>query len=112
MEPGITYCSAFPEDSVFGVLHNAHNYIWTGSCMVNLEYKPEGMRTAVLHALASSTNSTTSFLAVLVLPVWEDTLRQSAAIRNHANIETLIQITTGHMRLSPPIANQKKKHKT
>jgi len=29
MEPGITYCSAFLEDSIFGALHSAHNYRWT-----------------------------------------------------------------------------------
>ena len=73
MEPGIAYCSAFPEDSVFGALHNAHSYRWTGSCVANPEYDPEDMRTIVLHALASSTNTMSPFLALLVLSVWEDT---------------------------------------
>jgi hypothetical protein len=73
MEPGITYYSAFLEESVFGALHNAHSYKWTRSCVANPEYDPEDMRTTVLHAIASSTNTTTPFLAVMVLPVWEDT---------------------------------------
>jgi hypothetical protein len=56
------------------------------------------MRTAVLHALASSTNTTTPFLAMMVLLVWEDTPCQSTAIRASASMETLIRIPTGHMR--------------
>ena len=56
---------------------------------------------AVLHALASSANTKTSFLTIMVLPVWEGTPWQSAAIRSHANMETLIHIPTGHMRFVP-----------
>ncbi len=37
----------------------------------------------------------------MVLPVWEDTPWNSAGIRNHRNIETLVQIPTGHMRFIP-----------
>ena len=32
MEPGITYCTAYPEDSSFEALHDAFNYRLTGSC--------------------------------------------------------------------------------
>jgi len=67
----------------------------------NPEYNPEGMRTVVFHALASSANTTTPFLTIMVLPVCEDTPLQSAAIRGHANMETLIRIPTSHMRLVP-----------
>ena len=59
------------------------------------------MRTAVLHALALATNTTTPFLAVMVLPVWEDTPWQSAAIRAHTNMDTIITIPACHMRFVP-----------
>ena len=69
MEPNITYCTAYPEDSSFGALHDAFSYPLTGSCIANPEYDPGDMRKAVLHALASSTYTTTSLLVVLVLPI-------------------------------------------
>ena len=64
------------------------------------------MNKAFLHALASSTDSTTSFLVVMVLPVWEDTPWYYAAIRSHHNLETLIQILAGHMRFVPAHKHQ------
>ena len=101
MEPGITYCTAYPEGSSFGALHDAFGYRLTGSCTANPEYDPGDMRKAILHALASSIVTTTPFLVVMVLPVREDTPWFSVAIRNHNNLETLIQIPTGHMRFVP-----------
>jgi len=59
------------------------------------------MRKAILHALDSYTDTTTTFLVVMVLPGWKDTPWYSAAIRNHNNLETLIQIPSGHMRSIP-----------
>ncbi len=59
------------------------------------------MRKAVLHALASSTDSPTPFLVVLVLPVWEDTPWNAASIRGHPNMSTLVRIPAGHMRFVP-----------
>jgi hypothetical protein len=101
MEQDITYCTAYPEDSAFGALHDAFSYRLTGSCTANPEYDPEDMKRAVLHALSSSENTTTPFLVVLVLPVWEDTPWTSEGIRIHRNLETLIQIPTCHMRFVP-----------
>ena len=69
MSEGITYCSAYAEDSVFGALFDGYSYRYTGSCIANPEYEPEDMRRAVLHALASSTASTSPFLAIMVLPL-------------------------------------------
>jgi hypothetical protein len=59
------------------------------------------MRKVNLHALASSTDTTTPLLVVMVLPAWEDTPWCFAAIRSHPNLETLIQIPSGHMRFVP-----------
>ena len=73
MSDGITYCSAFPEDAVFGAIMNSFQFRWTGSCIANPEYEPEDMLKAVVHALASSKSSETSFLVVLTLLVWDDT---------------------------------------
>ncbi len=56
------------------------------------------MLKAVLHALASSDSQDTPFLGVLILPVWEDTPWNSAAILGHHNMSTLIRIPAGHMR--------------
>ncbi len=46
MEPGIVYCTAYPEDSSFGALHDAFSYRLTGSSIANPEYDPGGMRKA------------------------------------------------------------------
>ncbi len=73
MEPGTTYCTAYPEDSAFGALHDALSYRLTGSCIANPEYEPEDMRKAVLYALGSSEHTTFPFLVVMVLPVWDNT---------------------------------------
>ena len=73
MEPGITYCTAYPEDSSFGALHDAFIYRLTCSCTSNPEYDTGDMRKAILHALASPTDTTTPLLVVMVLPVWEHT---------------------------------------
>jgi len=62
MEPGITCCTADPENFSFGALNDAFSYRLTGSCTANPEYDPGDMRKAILHALASSTNTTTPFL--------------------------------------------------
>ena len=94
MEPGITYCTAYPEDSAFGALHDAFSYKLAGSSIANPEYDLGDMRKAILHALASSTDTTTPFLVVPVLPVWEDTPWYSASIRSHPSLETLIHIPT------------------
>jgi len=95
--PGITYCTAYLEDSSFDVF----SYRLIGSCTANPKYDSGDMRRAILHALASSTETTTHLLVVMVLPIWEDTPWYSAAIRSHNNLETLIQIPAGHMRFVP-----------
>ncbi len=69
MEPGITYCTAYPEDSSFGALYDAFSYRLTGSCTANPEYDPGDMRKAILHALASTTDTATPCLVTMVLPV-------------------------------------------
>ncbi len=43
----------------------------------------------------------THLLEILILPVWEDTPLNSAAIRGHHNMSTLILIPAGHMRFVP-----------
>jgi hypothetical protein len=43
----------------------------------------------------------TLFLVVLILVVWDDTPWNSAAIRGHHNMTTLIRIPAGHMRVVP-----------
>ena len=72
MKPGITYCAAYPEDSAFGALHDVFSYRLTRSCTANPEYDQGDMKKSILHAIASSTYTTTSFLVVLVLYAWED----------------------------------------
>ena len=94
---GISYCSDFPEGQVFGAITDSFIYRWTGSCIAKPEYEPEDMLKAVLHAVASSEASNSSFLVVLILPIWEDTPWNSAAIRGHHNMSTLIWIPAGHI---------------
>ncbi len=72
MSDGITYCSAFPEDTVFGAIIDSFKFRWTGSCVANPEYEPEDMLKAFLYALASSETSATPFLVVLVLFICDD----------------------------------------
>ena len=59
------------------------------------------MLKAVLHALASSETSALPVLVVLVLPTWDNPPWNSASIRSHSNITTLIRIPTGRMRFVP-----------
>jgi hypothetical protein len=59
------------------------------------------MLKAVLHALAFSESPHTHFLVALFLQVLEDTPWNSAAIRGHHNMSTLILIPAGHMRFDP-----------
>ena len=35
MSDGITYCSAFPEDTIFGAIMNSFQFRWLGSCIDN-----------------------------------------------------------------------------
>ena len=74
---------------------------WTNSVIASSEYEPEDKLKAVLHALVSSETSATPFLIVLVLPIFDDTPWNSASIRGHVNMTTLIRIPTGHMRSVP-----------
>jgi hypothetical protein len=99
MSSGITYCLAFPEDEIFGAVINSFLFRWTTSYIVNPEYEPEDILIAVMHAFLHSECAKTLFLIVLILPVWGDTPWNSAAIKAHGNMSTLIQIPVGHMRL-------------
>ena len=54
MSGSVSYCSAFPEDEIFGANTDSFFYRWIGSCIANPEYEPEDMLKAFLHALASS----------------------------------------------------------
>jgi hypothetical protein len=88
MTGGITYCSAFPEDEIFGAVINSFLFRWTSSCIANPEYDLEDMLKAVLHALASSECTDIPFIVVIILPFWDDTYTpwNSAAIRDHGNM--------------------------
>ena len=101
MSDGISYCSAFPEDEICGATTDSFRYRWSGSCIANPKYEPEDMIKAVLHALSSSEAQDTLFLVVMILPICEDTPWNSAAIRGHHNMSTLIQIPAGHIRFVP-----------
>ena len=100
---GITYCSAFPENGNFGVVINSVHFRCTSSCIANLESIPEDMLKAVLHALASSECKEIPCLVVMILSVWDDTLWNFAAVRDHSNMSTLITIPTRHIRFVPII---------
>ena len=86
----MTYCSVFPEDENFRAVINFFLFRWTSSCIANPECDPEDMLKAVLHVLALSECTNTPFLVVMILPVWDGTSWNSAAIRGHGNVSTLI----------------------
>ncbi len=67
MSGGISYCSAFPEDKIFGAPTDSFRYRWTSSGIANQKYEPHDMLKAVLHALFSSEVQDTPFLVVLIL---------------------------------------------
>ena len=94
MSGGISYCTAFPEDEIFGATIDSFRYCWTGSCIANPECEPEDMLKAVLiHALSSSeVQQDTPFIVVLILHVWDDAPWNSAAIRGHHDMSTLIRM--------------------
>ncbi len=54
MTSGITHCSAFPEDDIFGAITDSFLFRWTSSCITNPVYELEEYELEVLHALASS----------------------------------------------------------
>jgi hypothetical protein len=101
MTSGISYCSAFPEDEIFGAITYSFLYRWTCSYTAILEYEPKDMLKAVLHALSSLKSTDTSFLVFLILPVWDDTPWNSAANCDHHNMSSLIWIPSGNMRFVP-----------
>jgi hypothetical protein len=84
MTEGMTYCSAFPEDVNFGAIIESFQYRWIASCIANPEYEPEDMLKAVLQALSSSDHTDAPFLAVMALPVWDDSPWTFNAIRIEA----------------------------
>ena len=59
------------------------------------------MLRAVLYALSSSEHTNAPFLAVMVLPIWDDSPWISNAVRDHTNMSTPIRIPSGHMRFVP-----------
>ena len=83
MSGGISYCSAFPEDEIFGAITDSFLYRWTGSCISNPECEPEDMLKEILHALTPSESPDTPFLVVLILPVFAaiTTCRPSSGFR-------------------------------
>ena len=97
----ISYCSTFPEDEILCATTDSFLYRWTGSCIANPEYEPGDMLKASLHALSYLETQNTPFLDVLILPFWDDTPWNFAAIRGHHSMLTLIRISEGHMRFVP-----------
>ena len=69
MTGGITYCSAFPEDEIFGAVINTFLFRWTCSSIANPQYELEDMLKAVLHTIASSECIEIPFMVVLIPPV-------------------------------------------
>ncbi len=65
------------------------------------EYEPDDILKAVLHALASFEYRDNPFLVAMILPVWDDTPCNVAAVRGHGNIITHNQIPAGQMRFVP-----------
>jgi hypothetical protein len=101
MSDGNIYCPAFPGDTAFGAILNPFQFRWSGSCIANPKYEPEDTLKAVIHAVVSSETSETSFLVVIILPVWDDTPWNSASIWGHSNMSNLIRIPAGHVRCVP-----------
>ena len=98
MSADITYCSAFPEDTVFGTIINSSQFRWTSSCIANPEYEYEDMLKAVLHALTPFESNDTPFLVVLILPVCDNNpmeLRFHPRPQQHVYLDPY---PTGHMR--------------
>ena len=101
MTNGLSDCSAFQEDETFGTITVSFLYRWSVSRISVPEYKLEDILKAVLHALDSPKVADTPFLVVLIFSIWEDTPWNSAVIRGHHNMSTLIRIPGGHMRFVP-----------
>ena len=65
LEPGTTYFSAFPEDAIFGAIHNSMKYRWSGACQANPEYEPADMLAAMQRAIQSAHASQGPFWLLL-----------------------------------------------
>jgi ribonuclease HI len=66
------YWSCFERDQIFGALHDAYKYRWTGFSVANPEYDSKEMYKAVSWAVHSAQNTKQPTLTVFVLPAWTD----------------------------------------
>ena len=102
MLPGLTFCTPCKEDEAFGGVHDAFSFRWTGACYANPAPVPEDMHTAALHAIESARHSETPFLCFLALPSWERASWKSEDILYCQDIEILLRLWKGHLKLVPP----------
>ena len=54
MTGGITYCSTFRENEIFGAVLDYFPYCYAGSYIIDPEYEPKVMLKSVFFVLASS----------------------------------------------------------
>jgi ribonuclease HI len=97
-EPGTTYYSAFPEDAIFGAIHNCMRFRWTASCQANPEYEPADMLAAMQRAIQSAHASTDPFLCILILPHWSASPYRHTSIMQDPAVQVVTTIAKGKFR--------------
>ena len=102
LAPGLTYCSAFPEDVVFGATHDCMQYQWTGSNEANPEYEPADMLAAMRRAIESACATDLPFSCVLILPYWKDSPYRHPELLTHPAVRLLTRVPDGHFKFVPP----------
>jgi len=81
------YYTEFAADGVFGASHDAFKSAWSGSMELNPEYTPEALLRAVRQAVSCAKAATAPFLAVAVLPAWDDS-PFSRVLARHLSVAT------------------------
>ena len=102
LAPGGVYCSAYPEDCIFGATHNSMLYHWAGSNQANPEYEPADMLEAFRRAIDSACASTLPFSCILVLPDWSESPYRHPDILSHPSVRLLTSVPAHKFKFVPP----------
>ena len=100
------YCTAYWADAIFGASYDAYAARWSGACAFNPEYTREALARSVHWALASlaQASPTEPFLAVGIMPVWNDTYPHTIALQQAAPfVHTLATVAQGYFNFVPAL---------
>ena len=99
--PNRTYFSAYPEDAVFGAIHNCMKYRWAGACQANPEYEDADMLHAMQRAIHSASATTSPFSCIMILPRWATTPYRHPSILQNEHVQLLTTVDKDRFKFVP-----------